>query len=226
MIVIGHRGARGLGLENTLAAFSEALAAGADEVELDVRVTKDGICVLNHDPFLHDMSGGKMRDIIIADLLMDDLREYRADLITLDDVISFVDRRVPIIVEIKPGVPVGPVVTIIDEFLQKGWQLSDFRLASFSQRTLKELHKALPGIEKIVNERFGGVRATWRARQVNTKRLAFNHHNMWWGFIRAMHRKGWQISAYTLNDVAKANRWKQYGLYGVVTDFPDRFTKK
>jgi len=49
----GHRGARGLAPENTIPAFSRALALGVDTLELDVAVTRDGVVVVAHDPFLN-----------------------------------------------------------------------------------------------------------------------------------------------------------------------------
>ncbi|HUH94662.1 MAG TPA: glycerophosphodiester phosphodiesterase [Casimicrobiaceae bacterium] len=49
----GHRGARGLAPENTLAAFRTALAIGVTTIETDMAVTKDGAIVLSHEPFLN-----------------------------------------------------------------------------------------------------------------------------------------------------------------------------
>ena len=49
----GHRGARGLFPENTLAGFAAALAVGVDSFELDVAVTADGVVVVSHDPALN-----------------------------------------------------------------------------------------------------------------------------------------------------------------------------
>ncbi|MBH1964061.1 MAG: glycerophosphodiester phosphodiesterase [Comamonadaceae bacterium] len=52
----GHRGARGLAPENTLAAFDQAMAIGVTTLELDVGLTSDGVPVISHDPYLaHDM---------------------------------------------------------------------------------------------------------------------------------------------------------------------------
>ncbi len=45
----GHRGARGLAPENTLAAFERALAVGVHTLELDVGITADGVPVIVHD---------------------------------------------------------------------------------------------------------------------------------------------------------------------------------
>jgi glycerophosphoryl diester phosphodiesterase len=49
----GHRGARGLAPENTLAAFDRALRAGVSTLELDVGVTRDGVLVVSHDSRLN-----------------------------------------------------------------------------------------------------------------------------------------------------------------------------
>ena len=49
----GHRGARGLAPENTLPAFAKALSIGVVTLELDTGITRDGIVVVSHDPFLN-----------------------------------------------------------------------------------------------------------------------------------------------------------------------------
>lgn len=55
----GHRGARGLAPENTLAAFKIALDLGVSTLETDLAVTKDGVVVLSHDPRLNpDLTRG------------------------------------------------------------------------------------------------------------------------------------------------------------------------
>jgi glycerophosphoryl diester phosphodiesterase len=52
-LIVGHRGARGLYPENTLAGFAGALALGVDALELDVALTADGVVVVSHDPALN-----------------------------------------------------------------------------------------------------------------------------------------------------------------------------
>jgi glycerophosphoryl diester phosphodiesterase len=51
-LIIGHRGASAVAPENTTAAFREALAVGADGIEFDVRLTRDGVPVVIHDSTL------------------------------------------------------------------------------------------------------------------------------------------------------------------------------
>src|SRR6186713_2559112 len=49
----GHRGARGLRPENTLAGFAQALSLGVTTLELDTAVTSDGVVVISHDSALN-----------------------------------------------------------------------------------------------------------------------------------------------------------------------------
>ena len=54
-----HRGLSALTPENTLPAFAAALALGADEIEFDVRLTKDNRLVVSHDNTLERISDGE-----------------------------------------------------------------------------------------------------------------------------------------------------------------------
>ncbi len=49
----GHRGARGLAPENTLAGFTRAMEVGVSTLETDLAVTRDGVVVISHDPHLN-----------------------------------------------------------------------------------------------------------------------------------------------------------------------------
>lgn len=51
-LIIGHRGASALAPENTLAAFRQAIDDGADGIEFDVRLARDGVAVVIHDATL------------------------------------------------------------------------------------------------------------------------------------------------------------------------------
>ncbi len=75
--VHGHRGARGLAPESTVASFDAAFAAGVTGVELDVRLTGDGHVVVWHDPTLQaekctftgdDLTGARVDDLTLAQL--------------------------------------------------------------------------------------------------------------------------------------------------------------
>lgn len=71
-----HRGASARALENTYAAFEAALADGADGVEIDVRLTRDGHAVVFHDPSLMRLA---RRADLIAELDWAELGEIALD---------------------------------------------------------------------------------------------------------------------------------------------------
>ena len=60
-LIIAHRGASKHAPENTLAAFKRAIDAGADGIELDVRLAKDGVAVVFHDSSLERIAGRKSK---------------------------------------------------------------------------------------------------------------------------------------------------------------------
>lgn len=59
--------------ENTLSAFEAAIAAGADGIEFDVRMSRDGVPVVIHDETLYRTSGVRRR---IADMTLDQLNQF------------------------------------------------------------------------------------------------------------------------------------------------------
>src|SRR5713101_3305241 len=60
-IIVAHRGASAVAPENTIAAFRGAVDAGADAIELDVQLSKDGELMVFHDVWLQRTSNGRGR---------------------------------------------------------------------------------------------------------------------------------------------------------------------
>ncbi len=85
----GHRGARGLFPENTIAGFRAAIARGYRSFEIDVGVTRDGVVVVHHDPALNpdlargadgawlDGQGPLLRELTLAELRRYDVGRIR-----------------------------------------------------------------------------------------------------------------------------------------------------
>lgn len=222
MKIVGHRGARGLAPENTIASLEQALAHHVDEIEIDVRVTKDNVVVLSHDATLR--LPGKL-PFSIANHTWEELQTCKPNAATLDMALACINRRVPLMIEVKPRVPIEPVIACIEAHLAQGWSTQDILLGSFSQKTLRALHQALPQLETVVIERFSGLYAGHRARQLQTRRISMNHWFVWSGYAAVLRRRGYQLYVYTLNRPAKAQRLERHGLYGVITDHPERFVK-
>ena len=88
-LIVGHRGARGLHPENTLAGFRRAIALGVEALELDIAVTADRVVVVTHDPHLNpdiarrpdgtwlDPPTPPVRDLTLAELSEYDVGRLR-----------------------------------------------------------------------------------------------------------------------------------------------------
>jgi glycerophosphoryl diester phosphodiesterase len=111
-IVVAHRGASAAYPENTLASFEGAIEAGADVVELDVRMTADGVAVVLHDldvaattdgtGFVHTLTLAEVKRLDASGGL-----GLRAEIPTLREALDLLSGRVGINIEIKnlPGEP-------------------------------------------------------------------------------------------------------------------------
>lgn len=222
MKIIGHRGAKGLRTENTIASIHTALEYNVNGIEVDVHVTKDNVPVLHHDHDFTDPSGNKIE---IHKTTYKELLVHKPDMATLEQLFNEVMGRVHITIEIKERVDVREPARIISAALQHGLKPEDISIASFDFDVLKEAKRLLPSVEVVVNEDWSSIRATYRARALGTKRLSMGRRWLWTGFLKSMHRRGYQISPYTVNDPAEAKKWEPY-IYGIFTDYPDRFNNK
>ncbi len=79
----GHRGARGLAPENTIAGFARALTVGVTTLELDIAITRDDVLVISHDPALNPditrSADGRFleaRGPLVRQLTFDELQRY------------------------------------------------------------------------------------------------------------------------------------------------------
>ena len=59
VLLMAHRGGEGVWPSNTLYAFQQAAALGADVLELDIHATRDGVLVVRHDPFVESTTDGQ-----------------------------------------------------------------------------------------------------------------------------------------------------------------------
>jgi glycerophosphoryl diester phosphodiesterase len=105
-IVVAHRGASVEQPENTLPAFEAAIAAGADAVEFDVRITADGVAVVMHDPDVSRTTDGTG---LVGELTLSDIRRLQIELPgggaagvpTLEEALAYLSGRAAVDIEIK-----------------------------------------------------------------------------------------------------------------------------
>jgi glycerophosphoryl diester phosphodiesterase len=196
MKIIGHRGARGLAPENTLAGVRRGIAAHADMIEIDVRLLGDKI-VLSHDSLV---SGEKYTSLI--------------------EVLSYLhDKKVPLNIEVKEI----EVVPYLKETI-KGYKVS-LVFSSFDFKTLQLIKKLLPNAKLAVLEKWSGIRAIAEASILGTNRVHINQQWLWSGFVRSMKHRGFDLYAYTVNSRDRAEELEKWGVDGIFTDYPSLFAK-
>ena len=89
MTVAGHRGDSYNYYENTMTAFKEAHLSGADMIETDVRLTKDGVLVLMHDDTVNRTTDGRGK---VAELTYEDVKKLNAgDRVDVEHVPTFIE---------------------------------------------------------------------------------------------------------------------------------------
>ena len=195
MIVIGHRGARGLAPENTVESIERALACGVDMIEVDVRM-HGGELVLSHDPTLHT-----------------------GNYTSLEDALTTVHGTVPLILELKEERVIQKLKKLLATY--KG----AYTISSKTYGIIDKVREAMPDAHVAVTEKWSGVRGIAEASLLETNEIHFNHNWLWSAFVRSMKHKGYRVFAYTVNSVERAEELESWGVDGIFTDYPDRFTK-
>jgi glycerophosphoryl diester phosphodiesterase len=104
--VVGHRGSPREAPENTLASFLAAARAGAQAVELDARLTRDGVVVVHHDAELGRTVAGEglVEDMAYADLADLDAGSWFAP--------AFSKERVPTLAQVFAALPPDVLVDV------------------------------------------------------------------------------------------------------------------
>lgn len=242
-LVFAHRGGRALGPENTLVALDAGLAAGADGLELDVRLTRDGDAVVIHDATLDRTTDatGPVRARTAGELArvdagcrfeQDGARPWQGQGVgvpRLVDVLRrYPDRR--LIIELKDhDAELGHAVAAI--LRQHGGDLDRLCIGGFGAPSVDACRSALPGMASSahVREVRRALYASWLGWPVRTQayggyqipevrgRLRVVSRR----FIRAAHRAGHHVQVWTVNETADMHRLLDWGVDALITDVPD-----
>ena len=220
-LIIGHRGAAADAPENTLAAFTLALAQGADGVELDVQLCADGVPIIIHDTTVDRTCDGTGR---VADLSLAELRLLTIDndhpIPTLDDLFATFGRRTLYNVELKVlGRGGDALAAAVARAIAAHGVAEQVLISSFSPFTLRAARRHLPpGVPlALLRER----RATRAAHALLRAAADHPHHPLIDESLMAWARwRGLRVNAWTVDDPAEARRLLQLGVHGIITNRP------
>lgn len=152
-VVVGHRGDPLTYPEETFQSDSAAFAAGADYVELDVQVAKDGTLVIQHDPTLLRTTGS---DVTIASSNYSQIQQYHTkngeaihSLQALFTHYQQSNAKFLIETKIEKGVPHPQMEQRIAALVKQYHMENRVMFHSFSLKSLKRLQKLLPNVPRI-----------------------------------------------------------------------------
>lgn len=145
--VIAHRGAHrhrdGI-IENTMAAFQRAFDYGCWGIELDIHATRDGVLLVNHDPDLRRLWGKNLK---IADLGFDEIRQLCPDIPSLEEVIREFGKKMHLFIELKH--PFTAEALLIEQLAVLS-PVEDYHLLSLDEPVFAALEQFSPEVLLLV----------------------------------------------------------------------------
>ena len=232
--IIAHRGYSGIAPENTIAAFKRAVDIGADQIELDVQMTKDGVILVFHDNTLSRITGhsGKIKNFNYSEICMLDAGSWYDNVAgsyngtfgdekipKLSDVCEMLqDTGVGINLELKN---IGNVQGFTENVVEivKDYNMEDRVIfSSYNYTYLKEIK----AIDEELKVEF--ISDTANADDLLTNYPA-DYYNLKLSGIEEdapekLHAAGVKFYAWTLNDAESIRKAVDIGADGIVTNYP------
>ena len=221
--MFAHRGGSKIAPENTIAAFDRGLAAGADGLELDVHLSRDGIVVINHDATLDrtTRAKGRVKDRTARELAEFDVPPLRAVLARYP--------KIGLIIELKER---GPALAeaVVDEVRRAG--ASDrVCLGSFSVTALRAARSAAPAIATS-GARFEVRMALYRSwcglspgrvpyQAFQVPETSGSTRVVSPRFVQLAHKAGIAVHVWTVDEPDDIRRLLDWGVDGIISDRPD-----
>ena len=151
-LIVAHRGASAKAPENTLAAFQEAWHQGADAIEGDFRLTKDGKIVTMHDATTKRTTG---RNLVVADTDWATLKTLEAGswkgknwhgekIPLLSDVLAAMPKGKEIFIEVKCGPEIVPA--LFKTIARSKVALAQVTVIAFNKEVIRAVKKREPKI--------------------------------------------------------------------------------
>jgi glycerophosphoryl diester phosphodiesterase len=237
-LLAAHRGGSLLWPENSLLAFRNALALGADFIEFDVHLSKEGEVVVIHDPTLDRTTSGSgpVRDSTAAELKALHLKDRTGALTeetvpTLDEVVAVAAQaKRRMLLEIKvdashvryPGIE-EKVLAILD---RHGMAASTV-VMSFDAPTLRRVREMRPDVPMCALYSARMLGRTSLQAELDTLRAAgvrfigVEHTAVDAAAVAQARAAGIGIGAWTVNDAAGMKRQIDAGAAILITDQPD-----
>jgi glycerophosphoryl diester phosphodiesterase len=221
--VFAHRGGARLAPENTLEAFANGIALGADGIELDVRASSDGRVVVHHDQTLERTTRlhGAVADRTAAELMDAGVPELATVLRAFRDV--------RLIIELKVNDPEFGRLVLAE--LRQAGAVDRVCVGAFGMKVLRVVRHEEPTLATSAAREEVRValyrswlgwpvaRPAWVGYQVpecaGPTRVVSRR------FVDHAHRAGLGVQVWTVDEPQQAERLLDWGVDALITDRPD-----
>lgn len=230
MQIIGHRGARGEAPENTLGGFRYLHDLGVRAVEFDVRqLSDDQLVVIHDDNFLRTTGlDQQVEPLCIGDMCHYDHRhlwkewQQHEPTPTLQDVITTLKEFQHLEVEIKSVKDDAAAERIVDRLEQTLAGLEQTAtITSFDTKILSALQKNQSRFKRgLLIELPFGEYAIESALQHGCSRIGWKDVLATEALIKATQHAQLDVSIWTVNDLERAKQLRDFGVQGLITDYP------
>ena len=225
IMVIGHRGAAGHEVENTIPSIDKAISLGVDAVEVDVFLCKSGELVVFHDKNLSRLTNS---NAFIESLTLDSINKI--DVInnhkipTLEEVIKFINKRVHLNIELKGLNTAKPTYELLQSlFLNKQELIDKISISSFNWEELDIIYNLDNDISTaVLTETKAIQRAINQAKKIKAKAINIDYKLLNRKVVKMIKSEYLIINAWTVNEIHQIKRMINLGVDGIITDFPDR----
>ena len=249
--IFAHRGASGYAPENTLEAFALAITQGADGIELDVQLTKDGIPVVIHDEtidrvtekkgWVKDYTLKKLKELEDRDealqgerqrqlekwltVLKNKFPEYSAAKIpTLEEVLDAVKASgIQVNIELKTGIYWYPEIEQkVADLVKKAGMEERVIYSSFNHYSIQQMKKIVPEAETAYL--YSDVILNVAEYAKNTKVDGLHpavYHVKMADFLKEYLGSNLNVRVWTVNEKADMKWLIDAGVTAIITNYPD-----
>ncbi len=222
--VWAHRGASAHEPENTMAAFDRARSAGADGIELDVRLDRDGTVIVFHDDELDRLAGRPGRVLELSAAERAGVRISGQPIPTLAEVLAWLG-HLEINVELKSRGGGGrrALAAAAARIVRGSGRVEQTIVSSFDPLALIAFHAVLPDVALaylVHDEQLLPVRRGWVGRWIGASAVHPEHTLCTEATVRAWHSAGLPVNAWTVDDPVELRRLAALRIDGVFANDP------
>ncbi len=224
-LIIAHRGASAEAPENTLASIKLAQEKKTDWIEFDVRVTADGVLMLQHDKTLERFTGetAAFETLSLAEVERKDVGRWFGEAFTGEKMPSFAQAIEACLPEATPLIEqktgsaeaYAAVLRDLNAVDRVVVQSFDWQFLSEIRELLPDLTIGALGDKEVTAEKKSQLEA------LKPEWVGWNQKYLTEAAISGFQESGYRVAVWTVNDVRGYQRFVTWGVDGIITDRPD-----